>query len=91
MTTRTMAAAQRERGGRDAKQLFVVMKVAAWVALVAGLALCMWDLGSFNDANLSLMAGTGCLVGSVFIYTIGTIIHLMHKRQMQMDISQGKE
>lgn len=87
MTTKTLTAGRSERNGRDARQLFIVMKVTAWVAFAVGILMCLWNVSSFNDQNMTLMAGTGCLVGSVFIYTIGTLIHLMHKRQMETDSS----
>ncbi|TVY07899.1 hypothetical protein [Paenibacillus cremeus] len=76
MTTKTTAI-QTEREG---KSLFLAMKIGAWAALCIGLVLCLVNVHDFSDNNASLMSGIGFMVGSVFIYTIGTAMNLVHKR-----------
>jgi hypothetical protein len=82
MTTKTITAAEQETG-REGKNLFAAMNVAAWISLCAGIVMCLWHVDQFNDQNLSLMLGIGFMVGSVFIYTIGTAMHLVHKRKVE--------
>ncbi|WP_248924113.1 hypothetical protein [Paenibacillus hamazuiensis] len=77
MATKTTAKLQTEREG---KSLFSAMKIGAWAALCIGVALCLVNINDFSDHNASLMSGIGFMVGSVFIYTIGTAIDLVHKR-----------
>ncbi len=67
---------------RHADRLFLAMKAMAWGALLIGLVLSLMNIGNFSDSNLMLMVGIGFLVGSVQIFTIGTAIHLVHKRKM---------
>ncbi|WP_308637197.1 hypothetical protein [Paenibacillus silvisoli] len=71
------AKRQTERNG---KSVFFAMKIAAWAALCVGLCLCLIRVSDFNDNNSLLMSGIGFMVGSVFIYTIGTAINLVEKR-----------
>lgn len=80
MTTKTAAEGRSEREG---KSLFLAMKIAAWAALCVGVALCLFNLNEFSDNNASLMTGIGFMVGSVFIYTIGTAMNLVHKRNSE--------
>lgn len=70
---------------KDRKSQFFVMQIAAWAGLCIGAALCLFNFSNFSDSNISLMAGLGCLVGSVFIYTIGTAMNLVQKRKYQSD------
>ncbi|CAM4424768.1 hypothetical protein [Paenibacillus tarimensis] len=81
MTTRTVSANGRERNGQEVRRLFSFMNVMAWAALLIGVGMSLWNVTHFSDQNLSLMLGIGFMVGSVFIYTIGTAIHLVHKRR----------
>ncbi|AJY77484.1 hypothetical protein VN24_03960 [Paenibacillus beijingensis] len=65
----------------DVKRLFTFMNFAAWACLVTGVVLCLWRLSHFSDENLSLMVGIGFLIGSVFIYTAGASIYLVHREE----------
>ncbi|REE55359.1 hypothetical protein A8990_17211 [Paenibacillus taihuensis] len=82
MATKSAAGQKTEREGNS---LFLTMKIAAWVAAIVGVILCLSHINDFNDHNRSLMSGVGFLVGSVFIYTIGTAINLVHKRKMESE------
>lgn len=82
MATKSAAGQKAERDGNS---LFLTMKIAAWVAAIAGVILCLSNINDFNDSNRSLMAGVGFLVGSVFVYTIGTAINLVHKRKTESE------
>ncbi|AZN42609.1 hypothetical protein [Paenibacillus albus] len=82
MTTKSAANEKTEREGNS---LFLTMKIAAWLALIIGVVLCIINYDDFSDHNRSLMAGIGFLVGSVFIYTIGTAINLVHKRKTESE------
>lgn len=68
------------------KRLVTLMTIFAWTCLTVGVLLCLIKISHFSDKNTTLMIGVGCLVGSVFIYTIGTAIGLVHAR-----IHQAKE
>ncbi|MCQ6560296.1 hypothetical protein [Paenibacillus mendelii] len=67
-----------------AKRLFTAMKIMAWACLAAGIILSMWNVSHFSDKNLSLMVGIGFMVGSVFIYTIGTAINMVETRKLDI-------
>ncbi|WP_219836928.1 hypothetical protein [Paenibacillus sp. R14(2021)] len=82
MTTKSAAEQKTEREGNS---LFRTMKIAAWVALIVGGILCVSNYSDFSDNNRLLMAGIGFLVGSVFIYMIGTAINLVHKRKTESE------
>jgi hypothetical protein len=82
VTTKTITAAE-QQSEQEVKRLFSFMNMAAWIALGVGLIMCLWNVSHFNDENLSLMLGIGLMVGSVFVYTIGTAIHLVHKRKFE--------
>ncbi|CAM4003617.1 hypothetical protein COLU111180_18915 [Cohnella lubricantis] len=68
---------------REGRSLFLVMQIAAWAGFLVGVALCLVRLSHFSDNNTSLMAGIGFLVGSVFVYIIGTAMNLVHKRKSE--------
>lgn len=68
---------------KDARRLFTVMNLVAWTCLVTGIILCAWNLNHLSDNNLYLMLGIGFLVGSVFIYTIGTAINMVENRKSE--------
>ncbi|SFI41655.1 hypothetical protein SAMN02799624_00916 [Paenibacillus sp. UNC496MF] len=82
MTTKSAAGQKTEREGNA---LFQAMKIAAWAALIIGAVLCLTNYSDFSDSNRRLMAGIGFLVGSVFIYMIGTAINLVHKRKTESE------
>ncbi|SDW76270.1 hypothetical protein [Paenibacillus sp. CF384] len=82
MTTKSVPKEQTEREGNA---LFLTMKITAWVAFIIGVVLCLSNYENFSDSNSSLMTGIGCLVGSVFIYTIGTAISLVQKRKAESE------
>jgi cell division protein FtsW (lipid II flippase) len=63
--------------GTDSNRLFSVMNAIAWLVLGAGLLLCLLNVNEFNDQNLGLMIGIGCLIASVQIYVIGTVVNLV--------------
>lgn len=72
--------ASSSKDGRSAERLVRWLTIAAWVALTAGLLLSVTSITPFNDQNLQLMVGIGCMVGSVHVYAIRTFIHLVHAR-----------
>lgn len=80
-----MAENAASRDEREGKSVFLVMQIAAWVGLCVGVVLCLLRLGDFSDNNLYLMAGIGFLVGSVFVYIIGTAMNLVHKRKSESE------
>ncbi|QHW33623.1 hypothetical protein GZH47_24370 [Paenibacillus rhizovicinus] len=82
MTTKSAA---KQRTVRDGNILFLTMKIVAWVALIVGGTLCLSNFNDFSDSNRRLMAGIGCMVGSVFIYIIGTAINLVEKRKTESE------
>ncbi|MFC0211412.1 hypothetical protein ACFFK0_02935 [Paenibacillus chartarius] len=81
MTTKTVE----RKTDREGKGLFIAMHIAAWAALAIGLLLCVTSLNHFSDTNSSLMTGIGFMVGSVFIYMIGTAMNLVHKRNTESE------
>lgn len=66
----------------DATRLVKIMTAIAWLVLGIGVVMCLANITEFNDRNWGLMIGIGFLVGSVFIYVIGTAIGLVHKRAL---------
>ncbi|MEC0249299.1 MULTISPECIES: hypothetical protein [Paenibacillus] len=83
MTTKTLTVPQRQKNEREVGRLFSFMNLMAWSALVIGVIMSLWNVFHFSDKNLTLMVGIGFMVGSVFIYTIGTAIHLVHERKFE--------
>ncbi|UVI27787.1 hypothetical protein [Paenibacillus spongiae] len=67
-----------------ARRLFTAMKFMAWACLAAGIVLSLWNVSHFSDKNLTLMLGIGFMVGSVFIYTIGTAINMVESRKLDV-------
>lgn len=57
------------------------MHAIAWLVLTVGVLLCIINVSDFTDTNLGLMAGIGCLIASVHIYVIGTVVHLLQNNQ----------
>ncbi|QHT60985.1 hypothetical protein GXP70_14195 [Paenibacillus lycopersici] len=82
MTTKSAANGKPEREGNA---LFLTMKIAAWIALIIGGVMCITNFADFSDRNRQLMTGIGFMVGSVFIYMIGTAINLVHKRKSESE------
>jgi hypothetical protein len=80
MAVKTMETVQQRAIERDGRHVFSFMNLVAWITLGVGVMMTLWGLGDFSDTNLTLMLGIGFMVGSVFIYTIGTATHLVHKR-----------
>ncbi|GLX71345.1 hypothetical protein [Paenibacillus glycanilyticus] len=72
-----------ELAAASVKRLVTLMTIFAWTALTVGVLLCLIKISHFSDKNTTLMVGVGFLVGSVFIYTIGTAIALVHARLQQ--------
>ncbi|WP_199615207.1 hypothetical protein [Paenibacillus alkalitolerans] len=79
--SKMMTGGQYHYDGSEEKRLFAVMNLMAWIALCVGIVMSLWNVGHFSDENLTLMLGIGFMVGSVFIYTIGTAIRLAHNRK----------
>lgn len=70
---------------KEMKRVFTAMQMMAWASLAAGIVLSLWNISYFSDQNLTLMLGIGFMVGSVFIYTIGTAMHLVEQRKLKQD------
>ncbi|WP_040949926.1 hypothetical protein [Gorillibacterium massiliense] len=83
MATKMYPHQKLKRERNDGKLVATITTVVAWTLLGCGLMLCLFNLNHFNDRNLGLMAGTGFLVASFFIYTIGTSMHLVQVRKPQ--------
>jgi hypothetical protein len=83
MSSSNITVTDRPRSEREMKRMFAFMKGAAWTALGIGILLSLWNVGHFSDENMTLMLGIGFMVGSVFIYTIGTAMHLVEKRRCE--------
>ena len=74
---------------REGKRVFNLMHLMAWSALAIGVVLSLWNVSHFSDANMTLMLGIGFMVGSVFIYTIGTAMHLVEQRRSELESAEG--
>ncbi|MVP00245.1 hypothetical protein [Paenibacillus lutrae] len=90
MTTNSVTVKQTANKEKEVRRLFNFMNIMAWSALVIGVVLSLWNVTHFSDKNLTLMVGIGFLVGSVFIYTIGTAIHLVHKRKYEQQENEER-
>ncbi|MBB3110408.1 hypothetical protein FHS18_002475 [Paenibacillus phyllosphaerae] len=87
MAAKTTVGMNNEQG-REVKRLFSAMNIMAWFCLAVGVIMCLINIGHFSDKNLTLMVGIGFLVGSVFIYTIGTAINMVENRKMEHEKRQ---
>ncbi|MFF2484225.1 hypothetical protein [Paenibacillus sp. NPDC058071] len=65
------------------KRLVKLMTIFAWTVLAIGVVLSLVKIGHFSEENVFLMVGIGFMVGSVFIFVIGTAIGLVHARMNQ--------
>ncbi|MUT67897.1 hypothetical protein [Paenibacillus sp. NEAU-GSW1] len=91
MTTKTATVSSIQPSSLAAvKRLVNLMTGFAWTALTIGVLLCLIKLGHFSEENVLLMLGIGCMVGSVFIFVIGTAIGLVHAR-MSHQLAQQHE
>ena len=70
---------------RNVQRLIAWMTGASWVVLLLGLILSLSNLHHFSDRNVTLMAGLGCMMASVFLYIIRTAIHLVCTPADQID------
>lgn len=73
----------RKRMREDGHYMVLTLTSVAWVILVVGVILCLVRISDFNDRNMYLMAGIGCIVGSIFIYCIGAFLHAAQTRKFR--------
>ncbi|MGG4145071.1 hypothetical protein ABEW34_18325 [Paenibacillus algorifonticola] len=91
MTTKTATISDvKSATAASVKRLVTSMTIIAWTVLSVGVVLCLINLSHFSDKNVWLMVGLGFMVGSVFIYTIGTAIGLVHARRAQQADEEQK-
>lgn len=84
MTTKTVTVSQAQPASiAVVKKLVTLMTIFAWTALTLGVLMCLVNITHFSDKNVWLMVGLGFMVGSVFIFVIGTAIGLVHARMSQ--------
>ncbi|MBP2000730.1 putative membrane channel-forming protein YqfA (hemolysin III family) [Paenibacillus shirakamiensis] len=57
--------------------LAAYMTVISWILLGVGVVMCLMNISDFTDRNMTLMAGLGFMISSVFVYTVGTSIYLV--------------
>lgn len=55
----------------------------AWVILAVGIILCLVRLSDFNDRNMYLMGGIGCIVASIFIYCVGAFLFAAQNKKFR--------
>lgn len=67
--------------GLQVERLVRWLTIAAWAALSGGTVLALSFITPFNSNNAFLMSGIGLMIGSVFIYSIRTFLHLVHMRE----------
>ena len=80
-----------DRRRREGKRVFSFMNMMAWIALGVGVVMSVANLGYLSEENLPLMLGIGFLVGSVFIYTIGTAISMVEQRKQDNEADEKIE
>ncbi|WP_223298903.1 hypothetical protein [Paenibacillus darwinianus] len=90
MTIKT-ASTSGQQHEREGKRLFSFMNILAWIALGIGVVMSVANMGFFSDDNLPLMLGIGFMVGSVFIYTIGTAINMVEQRKQESETTETVE
>ncbi|WP_227871796.1 hypothetical protein [Paenibacillus bovis] len=56
------------------------LTIVSWVVCAVGVFLIIFNLQPFNDNNMGLMGGIGCLVAATFIYFIGKSFGSMQAR-----------
>ncbi|WP_225229484.1 hypothetical protein [Paenibacillus gallinarum] len=66
-------------------QMVFMMTVMAWVALITGVVICLFNLHALTNSNTGIMVGIGFLVGSVYIYFIGKAMGLLNIRRNERD------
>ncbi|MCM3786310.1 hypothetical protein M3231_25520 [Neobacillus mesonae] len=69
-------SAAREKDSQAVRMVFM-MTVMAWVALITGVVICLFNLHALTNSNMGIMVGIGFLVGSVYIYFIGKAMGLL--------------
>lgn len=74
----------KENDARATKMVFM-MTVMAWVALITGVVICLFNLHALTNSNTGIMVGIGFLVGSVYIYFIGKAMGLLDIRRSERD------
>ncbi len=61
----------------------LALSTIAWIILAVGIVLVLVRLSDFNDRNMYLMSGIGCIVGSIFIYSIGGFLHAAQTKKFR--------
>lgn len=74
----------KENDLRATKMVFM-MTVMAWMALITGVVICLFNLHALTNSNTGIMVGIGFLVGSVYIYFIGKAMGLLDIRRSERD------
>lgn len=74
----------KENDARLAQMVFM-MTAMAWVALITGVVICLFNLHALTNSNTGIMVGIGFLVGSVYIYFIGKAMGLLNIRRNERD------
>lgn len=74
----------KENDARAVKMVFM-MTVMAWIALITGVIICLFNLHALRHSNTGIMVGIGFLVGSVYIYFIGKAMGLLDIRRSERD------
>lgn len=64
----------------DGSKVAAIMQVFAWITLIGGLFVCLFNLSHFSDSNLGLMVGIGMMIAGMQIYGIGTFVNLLHTK-----------
>ncbi|WPP40807.1 hypothetical protein SK066_19850 [Paenibacillus hunanensis] len=79
-----MATKSRGPSGNNSAQntygLSKMLTVVAWLCCAAGILLIVLNLQPFNDNNLGLMIGVGCLAAFAFIYSLAKWLGSMQAR-----------
>lgn len=55
----------------------------AWVILAVGVILCLVRISDFNDRNIYLMVGIGCIVASIIIWCIGGFLYAVSTKKFR--------
>ncbi|ASS65257.1 MULTISPECIES: hypothetical protein [unclassified Paenibacillus] len=66
------------------------LRIYAWAVLAAGAVLCGGFLYPFNDGNMALMAGVGCLIAAPVVY-IASFMFPLADEYIGSDSGEGGE
>ena len=80
MATKIYHFKEQKEVDENGNHLATFLSVLSWVFLAAGIVLILIRLSDFNDRNMYLFGGIGCIVASIITYSFSGFLHAAQTR-----------